>query len=105
MNEFFEQFEEMTGEAALVDTYPILGYSLVQTLAKGIELAGTTEGAELAAALETFEDEPLLAGPTTYTSECHLPVGRSMLIIEYQDGKPSSTGEFVEPEEVPSYPC
>jgi branched-chain amino acid transport system substrate-binding protein len=105
MNEFFEQFEQTTGAAALVDTYPILGYSLVQTIAKGIEEAGTTDGEELARALETFQDEELLAGPTTYTTECHVPVGRSMLIIQYEDGTPSSTGEFVEPESVPSYPC
>jgi branched-chain amino acid transport system substrate-binding protein len=105
MNEFFVQYEETTGEAALVDTYPILGYSLVQTVARGIEGAGTTDGEELAAALETFEDEELPAGPTTYTTECHVPVGRSMLIIQYEDGKPSSTDEFVEPESVPSYPC
>ena len=57
------------------------------------------------AVLESFEDEPLLVGETTYTSECHVPVGRSLLMIKYEDGKPSSTGEFVEPEKVPSYPC
>jgi branched-chain amino acid transport system substrate-binding protein len=105
MNEFFRRFERKTGKAALVDSYPILGYSLIQTLAKGIERAGTTDGAELAAALDAFEDEPLLAGDTTYSEDCHMPVGRSMLIIEYRNGKPSSTGTFVEPEQVPDYPC
>jgi branched-chain amino acid transport system substrate-binding protein len=105
MNAFFRKYEQKTGEAALVDSYPILGYSLVQTLARGIEAAGTTEGAELASALDEFEDEPLLAGPTTYTPECHLPVGRPLLMIQYQNGKPSSTGTFVEPEKVPDYPC
>jgi len=105
VNSFFETFEETTGEPALVDSYPLLGYSLVQTLAEGIGRAGTTEGAALASALETFEDEPLLIGETTYTSACHVPVGRSLLMIEYEDGKPSSTGEFVEPESVPPFPC
>ena len=33
-----------TGEPAIVDSYPLLGYSLVQTIAKGIEIAGTTDG-------------------------------------------------------------
>ncbi len=105
VNAFFETFEKTTGEPALVDSYPLLGYSLVQTVARGIEEAGTTEGEELSEALESFEDEPLLIGETTYTSECHVPVGRSLLMIKYEDGKPSSTGEFVEPEKVPPYPC
>ncbi len=105
VNAFFQAFEDKTGKAALVDSYPMLGYSLVQTLARGIEQAGTTEGAALAGALDTFENEPLLAGPTTYTPDCHIPVGRSMLIIEYKNGKPGSTGTFVEPEQVPDYPC
>ena len=74
VNEFFRKFEEHTGKPAPVDSYPLLGYSLVQTIAKGVEQAGTTDGEELAKALETFEDEPLLAGPTTYTEDCHVPV-------------------------------
>jgi branched-chain amino acid transport system substrate-binding protein len=105
VNEFFRKFEELTGSPAAVDSYPLLGYSLVQTIAKGVELAGTTDGEELAKALETFEEEPLLAGPTTYTEDCHVPVQRSLLIIRYEDGKPRSTGEFVRPEKVPPYPC
>jgi hypothetical protein len=95
----------LTGEPAVVDSYPLLGYSLVQTIARGVEIAGTTDGEKLAKALETFEDEPLLAGPTTYTESCHVPVQRSLLIIRYEDGKPRSTGDFVRPEKVPPYPC
>ena len=105
VNAFFRKYETKTGEAAQVDSYPLLGYSLVQTIAKGVEMAGTTEGKPLAEALETFKDTPLLAGPTTYTQNCHVPVSRSLLIIRYEDGKPSSTGDLVRPEQVPSYPC
>jgi branched-chain amino acid transport system substrate-binding protein len=105
VNEFFRRFEESTGKAAIVDSYPLLGYSLVQTIAKGIEISGTTDGEALGKALETFKDEPLLAGPTTYTESCHVPVRRPLLIIRYEDGKPRSTGDFVRPEKVPPYPC
>jgi len=105
VNAFFRKYEELTGEAALVDSYPLLGYSLVQTIAKGVEISGTTDGKALAEALETFDDEALLAGPTTYTKDCHVPVSRSLLIIHYEDGKPSSTGDFVRAEKVPPYPC
>lgn len=105
VNAFFRTYEEKTGAPAVVDSYPMLGYSLVQTIAKGIEIAGTTEGDQLAEALETFKDVPLLPGPTTYTKNCHVPVGRPLLIIQYEDGTPSSTGEFIRPEKVPRYPC
>ena len=100
-----DKYEKLTGEPAVVDSYPLLGYSLVQTIAKGVEIAGTPDGEKLAKALETFQDEPLLAGPTTYTESCHVPVQRSLLIIRYEDGKPRSTGDFVRPEKVPPYPC
>ena len=105
VNAFFAKYEKKTGAAAVVDSYPLLGYSLVQTIAKGIEIAGTTDGAELAKALETFEEVELLAGPTTYTETCHVPVKRSLLMIRYEDGKPRSTGQFVRPQHVPPYPC
>jgi branched-chain amino acid transport system substrate-binding protein len=105
MNRFFEKYKEKTGKAALTDSYPILGYSLVQTIAKGVALAGSTDGAKLAAALDSFKRVALLAGPTTYTPTCHVPVGRPMLMIEYRDGRAGSTGQFVTPAKVPSYPC
>jgi branched-chain amino acid transport system substrate-binding protein len=105
MNAFFARYKQTTGKPALVDTYPILGFSLVQTIAKGVQRAGTTEGAKLAAALDTFRNVDLLAGPTTYTKNCHVPVGRQMLMIEYENGKPHSTGVVVKPEKVPRYPC
>jgi branched-chain amino acid transport system substrate-binding protein len=105
VNAFFAKYKKKTGAAALVDSYPLLGYSLVQSLAKAIEIAGTTDGKQLAKALETFRDVQLLAGPTTYTKTCHVPVKRSLLMIRYDDGKPRSTGRFVHPEKVPPYPC
>ena len=105
INAFFRKYAQRTGKPALVDSYPILGYSTVQTIARGIELAGTTDGNRLAKALDTFRDASLLAGPTTYTPACHIPVGRPMLMIEYRNGTPHSTGQLVKPHDVPPYPC
>jgi branched-chain amino acid transport system substrate-binding protein len=105
INAFFDKYARRTGKAAVVDSYPILGYSTVQTIAKGVEMAGTTDGRQLGKALDGFRDVDLLAGSTTYTSSCHIPVGREMLMIEYRDGRPRSTGDFVKPEKVPAYPC
>lgn len=105
VNAFFDAYEKKTGAPAAVDSYPMLGYSLVQTIARGIEIAKTTEGKRLAEALETFDDVPLLTGLTTYTKTCHVPVGRPLLMIHYADGAPSSTGVFIRPQKVPPYPC
>ena len=63
VNAFFRKYKTRTGEAAQVDSYPLLGYSLVQTIAKGVEMAGTTEGKALAEALETFKDIRCSPGP------------------------------------------
>ena len=105
VNAFFAHYERRTGRPAPLDAYPLLGYSLVQTIAKGVEIAGTTNGKELAKALESFRDVPLLAGPTTYSKACHVPVERSLLMIRYENGRPRSTGELMTPEKVPAYPC
>jgi branched-chain amino acid transport system substrate-binding protein len=105
MNAFFRKYATRNGGPAAVDTYPIEGYATVQTIVKAIKIAGTTDGTKLAAALDTFRNVSLLSGPTTYTRTCHIPVGRPMLMIEYTDGRPHSTGHFVRPAKVPRYPC
>jgi branched-chain amino acid transport system substrate-binding protein len=84
--------------------YVLVGYSAVQTITRGIQLAGTTEGVALAHAIETFTDEPLLVGPTTYATECHIPLGRPMALMQIQAGRPSLL-EYVTPSELPASPC
>jgi branched-chain amino acid transport system substrate-binding protein len=105
VNAFFRTYEQKAGAPAALDSSPMLGYSLVQTIARGVWISGTTDGAKLARALETFARVPLLTGPTTYTSSCHVPIKRSLLILRYDDGKPRSTGDLVRPTAVPHYPC
>jgi branched-chain amino acid transport system substrate-binding protein len=96
---------EKLGADPTLANYPLLGYAAIQTLAVGIEQAGTTEGQPLADAINTFEDQDLVTGPTTYTPDCHIPSGRPYLIMQIQDGVPSYTGTTVTPESVPEHPC
>lgn len=84
--------------------YSLFGYLTVETIQLGVERAGTTDGEALAEAIESFDEEPLLVGPTTYSDECHIPIGRNMAIMEIQDGSPSFV-EYVTPSEVPQAPC
>jgi branched-chain amino acid transport system substrate-binding protein len=84
--------------------YALVGYEIVETVALGVERAGTTDGAALARAIESFTDEPFLVGPTTYTPECHIPLGRPMAVMQVQAGTPSFL-EYVTPTALPKTAC
>jgi branched-chain amino acid transport system substrate-binding protein len=103
VNAMYERYREMTGEEP-TNSYPVFGYSQVQALVRAMERAESTDGEKVAAELNKFKDEPLLAGPTTYTEDCHVPLGRPTRVMEFQDGKLSFV-ELVEPKHVPESPC
>lgn len=96
--DFFRRYEVAYGQRADV-SYALRGYSMVEAWARAATRAGSTEPAEVAKVLDTFTDEPLLIGPTTYTAELHIPVKRPMAIIQSQDGRFSLVGR-VGPREV-----
>ncbi|MTD12773.1 ABC transporter substrate-binding protein [Nakamurella sp. YIM 132087] len=106
INAFFERIETETGEPAASGFYPLSGYSSVQALATAIEEAGSTDTAAVEAALNSFTDEPLLIGSTTYTDTCHIPSARPQLVLEYTDGRPAVVAQDVVVTEVPGgNPC
>jgi branched-chain amino acid transport system substrate-binding protein len=103
VNEITKRFEEETGdpvEASIAFT----GYANIEMIKKGVEAAGTTEGEKLAEAFEQFKDEPLVTGPTTYTDDCHIPLGRPMRVMQWRDGE-LSLAKLVETTERPESPC
>jgi branched-chain amino acid transport system substrate-binding protein len=102
--DFFTRFQKATGKPPVSAMYPMSGYAAVETLVAGIEDAGSIEGEKVAKAIETFKDRPLLMGPTTYTAECHVPVGRALLMTEYRDGEQRYL-ETVTPKDVPDKTC
>lgn len=90
--DFFQRYEAEFGERADV-SYALRGYAVIEAWARAATRAGTTDPAEVAKVLDTFTDEPLLVGPTTYTPEVHIPVNRPMAIIQAQGGKFSLVGK------------
>jgi branched-chain amino acid transport system substrate-binding protein len=88
-NTFFKRVTEETGSPAASSNYPLSGYSAVQAFAVAAKRAGSVDTPAVQAALDAFTDEPLLTGPTTFTPTCHIPSGRPMLMLEYQNGKPA----------------
>lgn len=93
VNEFFKRFEAKYGKKADV-SYGLRGYSAVQAWAKAANKAGSLEGAKVAAVLDTFDKEPLVIGPTTYTKDLHIQTARPMAIIGVKDGKFAAVGRF-----------
>lgn len=84
--DFFKRYELEYGKPADV-SYALRGYSVIEAWARAAERANSFEPAAIAKVLDTFTEEPLLVGPTTYTPEIHIPVKRPMAIIQSQNGK------------------
>lgn len=101
----YEDFKALSGEDPTLASYPLMGYAAVQSLGKAVTTAGDTAGEAVATAMETFAEEPLITGPTTYTDACHIPSGRPYLMLQIQGGKNSYTGTTWTPESVPEHPC
>ena len=68
---------------------------------KAVEKANSLDTDKVRAALETFKDEPLLAGPTTFTPDIHINYQRDMIVIEVKDGKPGTSMGVFRAQEVP----
>jgi branched-chain amino acid transport system substrate-binding protein len=104
MNVFLKKYKARTKSTPPSSLYPIAGYSGIEMYAKAIERAGSVDTAAVKAELDKFRNEPLLAGPTTYTPRCHIPIGRVMTIMTVKNGK----DEFVRkltPKVVPKSIC
>jgi branched-chain amino acid transport system substrate-binding protein len=85
--------------------YALFGYEVVETIAKALAMdGGKADGPALAKAIESFKNEPLLVGRTTYTKTCHVAVGRQMAMIEIQSGKAKFLS-YSKPKKVPPAPC
>ena len=93
VNDFFKRFEAKYGKKADV-SYGLRGYSAVQAWAKAANKAGSLDGDKVAAVLDTFDKEPLVIGPTTYTKDLHIQTTRPMSIIGVTGGKFAAVGRF-----------
>jgi len=78
----------------------LASYAAGQLILDAIRETGTTDGAELATALEA-RPHPTVMGPLSYTREDHLPSG-PWYIYEYPDRKPKLL-ERVKPAYLPDY--
>jgi branched-chain amino acid transport system substrate-binding protein len=85
--------------------YALFGYEIVETIATAIKKdGGKLDGPSLAKAIESFKNEPFLVGPTSYSTNCHMPVGRQMAMMQIQNGKPHFMFE-TKPKKIPPADC
>ena len=100
MAEFIELYEEEYGVAPET-SFILPGWDTVKILAEAIEKAGTTDGAEVAKAMEEMEFS-LLSGKLNWTSaaEGHQPL-KEVAIVMVQGGVPSFAG-WIAPQSPPA---
>jgi branched-chain amino acid transport system substrate-binding protein len=67
----------------------VAGYSTIEAFKMAAEKAKSTDGTKLKAALDTFRNAPLLIGPTTFTPNLHIALGRTVRLVQIQNGKQS----------------
>jgi branched-chain amino acid transport system substrate-binding protein len=99
INTLYKKYVKRAGKAPIFSYY-IRGYGAMQALARGIEKAKTTNGPALQKALETFKNEPLLTGPTTFTKQFHISFTQAVTITAIVNGKPKFVARVV-PTKVP----
>jgi branched-chain amino acid transport system substrate-binding protein len=94
--QFFEAEAEHLGHPP-VTAYDMVGHAAANAIKLAVERAGTLDGAALSKELESFKDEPLIVGPTTFTATSHLNGVRPMAIMQVQNGEFSFLELFPEP--------
>lgn len=65
----------------------VSGYSVMEAMKIAIERAKSTDSEKVNEQLLSFDKEPLLIGPTTFTESDRQSLGRPMRIIKVTDGK------------------
>jgi branched-chain amino acid transport system substrate-binding protein len=63
--------------------------------------AGTFDTDKVRDELQKFKDEPLLAGPTTFTESEHINMQRDLLLMQVKDGKSGNIIQVVRAQQMP----
>lgn len=90
---FFDRYRAAYGELPN-SGQGITGYSVVQGWARAVEKAGSFETDAVRTAMESFDNEPLAGGLTSFSAERHSSPDRPMLIMATTDGKAEAVGYY-----------
>ena len=66
----------------------VLGAATIDMLAAALtKTSGSTDGAQLAAAIQKFHNLPTISGPISYSAKLHSVTGRPWRIMKVQNNK------------------
>jgi branched-chain amino acid transport system substrate-binding protein len=85
--EVFDAATKLTGKPNNFSLGILTGYSAVEAYADAVAATKTLDAETIRKYLETFRDKPLAVGATTWTSTCHMAVGRPFTFVDFPDGK------------------
>ena len=97
---FMDKYKAKFGKPP-VTSHSVTGYSVIEAWSKAVEKAGTFDTDKVRDVLQTFKDEKLLAGPTTFTDKEHINMQRDLLLIEVKDGKSGNIIQVVKAAQMP----
>ena len=83
---FTERYKEKFNEPVKMG-HVVTGYTAVEAWAHGVEKAGSLDAEAIKAAMESFDNEPLLTGGASFTPELHINLNSPMLMMKATDGK------------------
>ncbi|GGM98521.1 branched-chain amino acid ABC transporter substrate-binding protein [Terrabacter tumescens] len=86
VNETANAYKAKYGKFPDVGSF-VTGPSTIQAIKAAYDKAGSWDGDKLAAAMESFKEVPLMAGPTSFTPQLHISVDRPMRVLQVKDGK------------------
>lgn len=101
INDLTARYQEALGEFPPSSLF-VDGYGTIEMLALAVQIAGTTDGEAVAAALETFRAVPRIAGPATFTDALHDAPDRQVAILELR-GTEAVVVARQAPRRVPKY--
>lgn len=85
VNEASAKYEEVYG-ARPENGSMTTGFSTIEAIELAYADAGSWDGDKLAASFTTFDEVPLLVGPTTFSPELHVNVERPQRVLSVKDG-------------------
>jgi branched-chain amino acid transport system substrate-binding protein len=88
INQLVKQYESRTGKTLSGGSFAT-GYAVIQAMVDAMKTCNCTDGNGMAKALDNFRNQPLVVGPTTFTSTLHMPNGRPLRVMQVQNGKMS----------------
>lgn len=86
MREFMQKFEAKHGQRP-VTSHAVTGYSVIEAWTRAVTRAGTLDTDKVREVLQSIRNEPLLAGPTTFTEETHINMQRDLVLMEVENGR------------------